>query len=82
MAYKVRTAFHSNCMMMSTSIISGAIMSSESHAILEESNITSETLDSTLDNGERWLQIVLLTGFVAVLAIEAWLIIQAVQVWL
>jgi hypothetical protein len=69
-------------MMMSTSIISGAIMSSESHAILEESNITSETLDSTLDNGERWLQIVLLTGFVAVLAIEAWLIIQAVQVWL
>ena len=57
-------------------------MSMESHAFLEESNIASETLDTTLGNGERWLQIVLLMGFVAVLAIEAWLIIQALQVWL
>jgi hypothetical protein len=69
-------------MMVSTSINSEAIMSSESHAFLEDTNFTADTLDPTLGNGERLLQIVLLTGFVAVLAIEAWLIIQALQVWL
>jgi hypothetical protein len=69
-------------MMMSMSIISEALMSSESHAFLEDSNFTADMLDPALGNGERLLQIFLLTGFVAVLAIEAWLIIQALQVWL
>ena len=43
---------------------------------------TSELWEPTLDLGERLLRIVLVTGFMIVIAIEIWLIIEALQLWM
>lgn len=43
---------------------------------------TSELWEPTLDLGERLLRIVLVTGFMIVIAIEVWLIIEALQLWM
>jgi hypothetical protein len=45
------------------------------------SNITQdlEALQPTLKPGERLIRLVLVAGFVTVLALEAWLLLQVVQ---
>ena len=44
-------------------------------------NPTVESLEQTKSSGERLIRIALLTGFIAVLVVEAWLLLQALQIW-
>ena len=37
---------------------------------------------STINLGERLIRIVLVTGFVIVIAIEIWLLFEALQLWM
>lgn len=43
---------------------------------------TSELWEPTLDLGERLLRVVLVTGFLIVIAIEIWLLFEALQLWM
>ena len=40
-----------------------------------------ETLQPSLESDERLIRVVLMTGFIVVLAIEIWLLLQALQLW-
>jgi hypothetical protein len=43
---------------------------------------TSELWQPTINLGERLIRIVLITGFVIVIAIEIWLLFEALQLWM
>jgi len=43
---------------------------------------TTETYRPTINLGERMIRVALMTGFVIVLAIEAWLLLEALQIWM
>ena len=43
---------------------------------------TTETFQPTINLGERMIRVALVTGFVIVLAIEAWLLVEALQIWM
>ena len=40
-----------------------------------------ETFRPSLESDERLIRVVLMTGFMVVLAIEVWLLLQALQLW-
>lgn len=40
-----------------------------------------ETFQPSLESDERLIRVVLMTGFMVVLAIEVWLLLQALQLW-
>jgi len=40
-----------------------------------------ETFQPSLESDERLIRVILMTGFMAVLAIEVWLLLQALQLW-
>lgn len=40
-----------------------------------------ETFPPSLESDERLIRVVLMTGFMVVLAIEIWLLLQALQLW-
>jgi len=40
-----------------------------------------ETFQPSLESDERLIRVVLMTGFMVVLAIEIWLLLQALQLW-
>ena len=40
-----------------------------------------ETFQPGLESDERLIRVVLMTGFMVVLAIEIWLLLQALQLW-
>jgi hypothetical protein len=42
----------------------------------------TELWQPTFDLGERLIRIVLVTGFVIVIAIEIWLLFEALQLWM
>ena len=42
----------------------------------------TETFQPTINLGERMIRVALVTGFVIVLAIEAWLLLEALQIWM
>lgn len=44
--------------------------------------VRSEPIEQVMSTGERTIRLALLTGFLAVLAVEAWLLLQAFQTWL
>ena len=46
-----------------------------------EPSITRDGIKPTLSVGEKFIRGILLVGFVAVLAIEAWLLLQVWQLW-
>jgi len=46
-----------------------------------DAGLAGDSLDQPLSTSERLIRIVLMAGFVAVLAIEAWLLWQVVQYW-
>ncbi|UCF61625.1 MAG: hypothetical protein JSV37_02780 [Anaerolineaceae bacterium] len=43
---------------------------------------TSELWQPTIDLGERLIRIVLVTGFVIVIAVEIWLLFEALHLWM
>ena len=43
---------------------------------------TTELWQPTINLGERLIRIVLVTGFVIVIAIEIWLLFEALQLWM
>lgn len=43
---------------------------------------TTEIWQPTIDLGERMIRVILVTGFVIVLAIEIWLLFEAVKLWM
>ena len=43
---------------------------------------TSELWQPTINLGERLIRIVLVTGFVIVVAIEIWLLFEALHLWM
>ena len=47
-----------------------------------DAGLAGEPLDQPLSASERLIRIMLMIGFVAVLAIEAWLLWQVAQFWL
>jgi hypothetical protein len=42
----------------------------------------AEIWQPTINLGERMIRIVLVTGFVIVMAIEIWLLFEAVKIWM
>lgn len=40
-----------------------------------------DTFPPSLESNERLIRVVLVTGFIVVLAIEIWLLLQALQLW-
>jgi hypothetical protein len=46
-----------------------------------ESGIVKESFEPRLSIGERVIRVILMVGFVVVLAIEAWLLWQVWQLW-
>jgi hypothetical protein len=42
----------------------------------------AEVFRPTVNYAERFIRAVLMMGFITVLAIEAWLLVQALQLWL
>ncbi|MEE9508201.1 MAG: hypothetical protein V3V44_02840 [Anaerolineales bacterium] len=46
-----------------------------------EPGFTREGIEPTLSGGERFIRVILLVGFITVLAIEAWLLWQVWQLW-
>lgn len=43
---------------------------------------TTELWQPTINLGERLIRIVLVTGFLIVIAIEIWLLFEALQLWM
>ncbi len=41
-----------------------------------------ETFPPSLESSERLIRVVLMTGFMVVMAIEIWLLLQALQLWM
>lgn len=57
----------------------GTIMKSENSLLMRNVEQDMEMLLPTLSQGERLIRVVLVVGFVVVLAIEAWLLFQVLQ---
>lgn len=57
----------------------GTIMKSDNSMFMRNVEQDMEMLLPTLSQGERLIRVVLVVGFIAVLAIEAWLLFQALQ---
>jgi hypothetical protein len=48
----------------------------------KDTKSTTDAFGPTLSTGERTIRLMLLSGFIAVLAIEAWLLLQAFRIWM
>jgi len=46
-----------------------------------EKGLVKESFEPDLNSGERFIRVILMVGFVVVLAIEAWLLWQVWQLW-
>jgi hypothetical protein len=63
-----------------TDVVSGAVMGAETEAFLTEIKPIGESPDHAMSRGERVIRIGLLTGFITVLAVEIWLLLQALHI--
>ena len=57
----------------------GKIMKSENGLLMRNVEQDMEMLLPTISQGERLIRVVLVVGFIIVLAIEAWLLLQVLQ---
>lgn len=60
----------------------GFPMKPEKASLPGEAVPTTELWQPTIDLGERLIRLVLVTGFVIVIAVEIWLLFEAFQLWM
>jgi hypothetical protein len=80
LVFKTRAEIRFGCMLFFKDQNSvGTIMKSENSLLMRNVEQDMEMLLPTLSQGERLIRVVLVVGFVVVLAIEAWLLFQVLQ---
>ncbi len=81
LVYKTHTEYKSSCKMyLKIDNRIGSPMKPEEVRLPGEVIPTTDL--STINLGERLIRVVLMTGFVLVIAIEIWLLFKALQLWM